>query len=196
MDDPSDRTLDPATEPLEAFLDDCVGVDPAAISQEFATLPSHYARWNEVYARFTRALGFAQAKARRVRAEARFRVKAGLKLRAKAEGERAPNADDIEACIHLDKAVMAAEDDVIVLDAERTRVRGILTALGRKSDALVTIGANQRAELDAPDHMNAPGAWRPHTPAFQGTVRGPGITGGAEGHPGDLPGLDEGFGGK
>ena len=136
-------------------------LDPRAVSQEFANLPSHYARWNEVYARLTRALGFAQAKVRRVRAEARFRVKGGLRLKAKAAGDKAPTVDDFEAAIHLDPAVVAIEDDVVILDAERTRVRGILSALGRKSDALVTIGANQRAELDAPDHMNAIPA-RPH----------------------------------
>ncbi len=137
---------------LEPYLTECVALEPIALSEEFARLPADYARWNELLAEAYHAYLVAALNTRRVRARATLAIRrepavyAALYRCKITEGTIA----DIVA---LDRDVREAEDAEAAADRDRSRVRGVLSAMSRKSEALVTIGAHQRAELTLTPHL-------------------------------------------
>ena len=139
---------------LEPYLDECLSLEPEAISEEFARLPADFARWNELYAQAHYAHSAADLAVRRARARVALRVRRDAPLYASTykckvtEGSLA----DIVAC---DPEVCAAEDARARADRDRNRIRGILVALKAKDSALVTIGAHQRAELTLTPHIRS-----------------------------------------
>lgn len=132
---------------LEPYLHECTRIEPMALSEELARGPADFARWNEHYAAATEE--FLAAKL----AVARVRARRALFLRKNRKWIIADNPGVsvteglIADLVTVDPEVIAAEDRLVTAERDRGRVRGILTALGRKAEALVSIGAHLRAEM-------------------------------------------------
>lgn len=140
---------------LEQYLADCVALEPIALSEEFARLPSDYARWNELLAEAHHRYLAAALNTRRVRARATLTIRRDPAVYAALYKCRITEGA-IADIVALDRDVRAAEDAEAAADRDRARVRGVLSAMARKSEALVTIGAHQRAELGLTPHIRTP----------------------------------------
>ena len=143
--------------PLDGYLDECVRLEPMALTEELARGPGDFARWNELYATATEAYLQAKADVGRVRARRGLQLRRNRGLVAQMN----PGVNITEATladlVTLDPEVIAAEDRMIGADRDRTRIRGILSALNRKAEALVSIGAHMRSEMQwTSSHVNAP----------------------------------------
>ena len=158
--------------PLDPYLRECVTLEPMALSEEFARLPTDFARWNELYAAATERELQARLHEKRVRAHVTIDVRRRAAFYCQLHRVKTLTADLVDAIVEVDSRVVDAADLYTVAEGARTRLRGILSALGRKSDALVTIGANMRAERNLPPHLNthaAPRSGPGATPPGQGT---------------------------
>jgi len=142
--------------PLDPYLLDCVSLEPEALSEEFSRLPTDFARWNEVHTAATELALKARLHVSRTRAERRRDYRRNLSLHAQAAHAK-PTEGFLEDLVSLDAQVRDAEDACVLAERERTRVRGILSALSRKAEALQSIGATRRAELGLhPDMRSQP----------------------------------------
>lgn len=127
---------------LDDYLRGCVRIDPANINDEFVRLPSDYALWNERYRTALERSLLAEAEVKRVHA--------GLYLRGGARvmptGKPA-TVDWIKAMIEDDPDYQQAVADAIRAEADVAHVKGVLEAIRTKREALVSIGANIRQEM-------------------------------------------------
>jgi len=149
----------PATVRIDTFIQECVTIEPIALTEEFARLPADFARWNEVYAVAHERYLKAKLHAARTRATAALNIRRNPALYAQAYKVPKLTEGIIESILALDADVQVAEDVVVHAETERNRVRGVLIALGRKNDALVTIGAHQRAEMSNANGMRGGPGW-------------------------------------
>lgn len=146
--------------PLDPYLLDCVCLEPEALTEEFSRLPTDFARWNEVHTSATELALKARLHVARTRAERRKSYRRNLAIHAQAAHAK-PTESFLEDLVCLDGDVRLAEDALVLAERERTRVRGILSALSRKAEALQSIGATRRAELAInPDMREKPLARR------------------------------------
>lgn len=146
---------DPGDVPIEGYLRDCVNIEPFLWVEEFARLPADFARWNELYAEATDHYLQAKLNADRVTARRSLYIRRNRALFAQTYAITLTEAT-IANIVAIDPEVMAAEDAAAYADRERTRIRGVLSAIGKKADALVSIGAQLRAEMTTPEHLRAP----------------------------------------
>ena len=130
---------------LEARLREMVRVDPHEIEQMFSEIPAFIASASERSARATEAYLRAKAAVKRLRALHWLEAKNDLK----DAGER-PTEKMIDATVDadIDKRLQPYLEAEIEAEVEAIRAKGILVALQAKKDALVSIGANLRAELE------------------------------------------------
>lgn len=135
--------VDLSTVQLDRVVVDAVHVDETRLSQEFAELPTHTARASEVYTRLRERQLKAELHVKRVRAAQAGVIRAHLA--AKAGAARVTEAMVAEM-LTLDPAVIEAEDVAVYAETLASEARGVLSALNRKAEALVTIGANLRQE--------------------------------------------------
>lgn len=142
-----------ATIPLDPYLADCVAVDEAALTQEFSRIPSDFARWNELYARAVDEYLEAKAAVPRVRSRRAIDLRKTLKAREKVKGDVKFSEALLADWVNVDADVIAAQDRLRRATVTQTRIRGILTALAHKSQSLVSVGAHQRQERSAPEHL-------------------------------------------
>lgn len=142
--------------PLDPYLLDCVCIEPEALTEEFSRLPTDFARWNEVHTAATELALKARLHVTRTRAERRKFYRRNLTLHAQAAHAK-PTESFLEDLVCLDPEVRLSEDALVLAERERTRVRGILSALSRKAEAIQSIGATRRAELSInPDMREKP----------------------------------------
>lgn len=158
--------VDLSTVQLDRVVIDAVHIDEARLSEEFAALPAHTARASEVYTRLRERSLKADLHVKRVRAAQAGVIRAHLA--AKAGAGRVTEAQVAEM-LTLDPAVMEAEDVAVYAETLASEARGVLSALNRKAEALVTIGANLRQERAFGGSMQAtpqaaPAAWGRPTP--------------------------------
>ncbi len=139
---------------LDPYLTECVALEPIALSEEFARLPSDYARWNELLAEAHHRYLAAALHTRRTRARITLAIRRDPAVYA-ALYKCKITEGAIGDIVALDREVRAAEDAEAAADRDRSRVRGVLSAMARKSEALVTIGAHQRAELTLTPHIRS-----------------------------------------
>ena len=140
---------------LDPYLLECVHLDPYFLDEEFARVSGDFARWNELYVEAHERYLKARLHSVRTRASRAMHIRRNIKLYAAVNGNIKITESSLADMITLDPEVVTAEDVLVMADRERTRIRGILSALSRKSEAMVTIGANQRAEKNAPSHMRS-----------------------------------------
>ena len=129
------------------IIKDAITVSPEALQEEFIRLPGDIAHWSGRYAQAVRLFLIAEAARREAEARAWLECKAAGIASAGEKG-KAPTVDDLKAMVATRPEVLACVVEEIETAAEKERVRGIYEAVRTKKDAIVSIGATQRAELD------------------------------------------------
>jgi hypothetical protein len=130
-------------EDLDQYLLDCVRIEPLALSEEFVRLPADYAFWNERYRQALEAHLLAEAE--------RERIWAGCYILAVERTQPSGKPATVEyakAWVEGDADYRKSVAEGISAQAEEKRVRGILEAIRTKRDALTSLGATQRQELE------------------------------------------------
>jgi hypothetical protein len=130
---------------VEPYLAECVYIDQADIGREFIELPAKIAYWGERYAQAVKAYLEAYAERKRVFGELMcdpllvgdLENDLGKKPTAEQTKGRVLNEDRYKLAVMLEAST----------EAERERLRSMLNALSAKRDALVSLGASTRIEM-------------------------------------------------
>lgn len=132
-------------EQLEKRPDDSdFEVDDRTMSKQFARLPALVAHWSNEYAD-----AFGAWKRAKLHNETTY-AKTYVRLRDEAEAERSKVTEaTLKAMVQSDVGVIAAAELLIMAETRKVRCQGYLDSFATKRDALVSLGANHRAELGA-----------------------------------------------
>ena len=151
---------------VQDYLWSCVQVDPMALSEEFARVPSDLAYWNERYASAHLRAGELRVRCDRVLGQRRGELQIEIEQERLSRGlsgrDARVSAVELKAAAEFDSDYLAVCEKLAVAEAERTRLYGVLDAILRKGDMLVSLGAQQRAEINA--EMRVSGAPRSRWP--------------------------------
>jgi len=129
---------------VEAYLKECVMVEPLAIEEEFVRLPADLAYWAERYAL---AYGVeAKAKSHRTRLHALLSIEYRESL-GQSPGVGRVTEALVEAKVENDVRYIAAVNHHIDADVDLVRLKGVVDAIRTKRDMLISIGAHVRAEM-------------------------------------------------
>lgn len=121
---------------------DAVSIEPMALDEEFSKIPSLLASFNEQYADAYRKHLVAKHGVDRSYAACYLRHRE----EAEARGEKVTEGL-LKARVDADEQYHAAQDRAISAEVEKLRLWGVLDALRAKRDALISIGAHLRAEM-------------------------------------------------
>lgn len=127
----------------DAFLADCVKIEPAALQEEFVRLPGDFAYWAEQHALATES--FLTAEAGRKHEEARLYLLAGQKVNP-ATG-KSYTIDGVKALVETDPSFQAAKHVEVQAEVELARAKNVMEALRTKREALISLGATIRQEM-------------------------------------------------
>ena len=134
------KTKEPVQQPQDE-VQQAVQVDVDTLDEHFKMLPAGIAHWNERY---------ANARGRQLRAEARRkRTYAELFLEIKKtplENSKYPSEVVADLQVKIDPRYVEAQEAEIEAEVACVRLYGVVEALRAKRDALVSFGANVRAE--------------------------------------------------
>lgn len=132
------------------YLIDCVKIDDLLIDEEFMRASADLAYWNECFAVALKRHLRAKVAAERARAMATIAIReanAGVKM----------TVADLEARVELDPDVIAATDECVEAEADRSHMRVRAEAVSAKKDMLQSLGAKLREEMRDPsvreDHV-------------------------------------------
>lgn len=148
---------------VDDYLAECVAIEPTALEEEFVRLPADLAYWNERYSVAYKAQLRAELDRKRVEARLYLECRETLMQAAAREAEpesgdtagtkavkrsvKAPTTDQIAAAVQRHPEMIAAQDRELDAEADSHHLRGVLDAVRSKKDALVSIGAQLRAEM-------------------------------------------------
>lgn len=130
-------------EPSAEYIIRSTTVNPDNIQVEFCTLSADIAYWSQQYADAYEKLS------RHVVAMKELEATLLIDYRARLEAVRKPTVAEIEALVASDQSYAAAQRQKVHLECDKVRVSGILEAVRAKKDMLVSLGAQQRAEMGA-----------------------------------------------
>ena len=117
-------------------------IDPLEINEEFLRLPAQVAYWNAQYAEAYRRWLTSKNIVDRA-----FAV-LYTEVRDEAESNRSKTTEaTIKATVEMDPRYIEACQDQIAAEAEKVRLAGVLESLRTRRDALMSVGASMRAEL-------------------------------------------------
>ncbi len=129
---------------VSQHLADCVEISEVDLDQEFYRIAADYAYWSAQFAAAYEVALVAKNRTKRVFAEVWE-----LKRDAAIDADEGKITDKlIEARVTMDPTYCEAQDREAAADSERVRLRGIVDAVGIKKDALQSIGAKLRKEMD------------------------------------------------
>lgn len=146
------KTATPSQD-LEKYVKDSVFIEPVALEEEFVRMPADLAYWGAQYARSVRGYLIADMEFDRTEAEVRILVRERLLSEAAPDPSEKPakrgtvTESMVAAKVELDEDYQAARLALIEAEAEKVRVYGIVEAVKAKRDMLISLGANQRAEM-------------------------------------------------
>lgn len=138
---------------LDDFLRECVRIDPHNVNDEFIKLPAQFALWNERYRTAMERSLLADAETKRIRAGIYI-----LSSEAVMPSGKPATVGYIDALVERDPDYVAARQDEIRAEVEVAHIKGVLEAIRTKRDALTSVGANLRQEMQ-------------HDPAVRDRVR-------------------------
>lgn len=127
--------------PLEEVLE-AVEVDPLALDEEFKTIASRIATFNERYSRALRRHLLAKIEVDRAYAATYLT----LREEANEAGDKVTEAL-LKSQVEQDPRYIKARTDGVEAEVEKVRLYGVLESLRAKKDAIISLGANMRAEL-------------------------------------------------
>jgi hypothetical protein len=136
---------------VDAFLFDSVNITPEAIDEEFVRLPADLAYWNALYARAHKAHLMAKLDAERIESGLFLETRETLLSEWRvAKAGRETNVDTIKARMQADPRYYNSKLAELEAEVERTRLRGVVSALEAKKDMVQSYGAKLRSEMTDP----------------------------------------------
>lgn len=127
---------------VETFLKDSVLIDPLCITDEYVRLPSDLAYWNQRHSDALKAHLRAKIELDRVEAMVYLEKREGG-----VDGKRL-TVDGVNAAVAVDPRVLSAREAAVLAEVEKSRLHGVVSAVGAKKDMLVSLGAHVRQEMD------------------------------------------------
>lgn len=127
-------------------LAECVQIDQDDMDGEFRRVAADLAYWTAQHAAAVEVSLRAKAEAKRVWARAWERERDAL-LDEREAGEKVTDRL-IESRVLLAADVVAAEEEEIAAEGQRIRLHGVAQAIGAKKDALQSLGAKLRKEME------------------------------------------------
>lgn len=133
----------PADVEMDAYLKQCVGINPEDIQEEFVRIPSDLAYWNARYARALREHLLAKVDRDVLKAQLdplirRELMEAGAKLTEAL----------VKSTIESDDRLIEAERRCVEAEVQKNEVYGYLDAIRSKKEMLISLGAHLRAEME------------------------------------------------
>lgn len=138
-DDPDFRPANTVNK--DAFLRECVEIDPAQLNDEFIRIPGDLAYWSNAYAAASRDAAVAKLDYERAWAQLY------LTLKAENAGNKGATVDWLKAACDNDPDVYDAQLLMIEKEAEKVRLRGMVDAVIAKKDMVQSLGAKLREEM-------------------------------------------------
>lgn len=149
---------------LEQYLFDSVSITPEALSEEFARVSLDLAYWNAQYAEALKAYRFAEIEQKRTKAMLYIKHRTLLQEAAIAEAHSSPAEVDakgkpkpvkvervteaqVDSAVINDPDMVVMDNNLIVTEVEKEKVRGVLDAVRAKREMVVSLGAHIRAEM-------------------------------------------------
>lgn len=120
-----------------------VGVDDFDLQAEFVRLPADLAFWGAQYAEAFRAWNLAKLELERLSAQLSLEIRDALQGQAKGR----VTLGEIEQVLHASEPYQVARRAEIEAEAEKVRLYGVVDAVRAKREMLVSLGAQQRAEM-------------------------------------------------
>lgn len=127
---------------LDAYLRECVKIDPLNIQGEFIRLSGDLAYWNDQYAEALRSYLTAEVDLKILKAQLEPIARQAL-IDA---GGRTTEAQ-VKAFIEEHDQVIEAKRKEIDSEVEKARLYGVLDAIRSKKEMLVSLGAHLRLEM-------------------------------------------------
>lgn len=138
---------------VEEYLRASTQINEFALQEEFLRLPADIAYWNTQYAEAHKANLIAKLDREKAWAAAVKAARVVLSPKGPSGG-KGPTVADVEAEALEDPNYTQAKLWEIHTEVEKVKLSGTLDSLRAKQSMLITIGANQRAELQQGLHIN------------------------------------------
>lgn len=139
--------MEPIESEEERAVRDAVTIVPEALEEEFVRLPGDLAYWNAKHADAVRDHLTAKAHYETVRARAAIAIR--------ASSEKKPTEAAIQELLDVDDAVVGSRTALIETEVAKVRLAGRCEAIRAKRDALISIGAGIRAEMQGDPSIRA-----------------------------------------
>ncbi len=169
MDDfpqPAYPTRTDPTDDVDAYLRECVRIEPLAIQEEYVRLPADLAYWNAKYAEAQREFLMSKVDLDVLERELYPVVRQELETSGQRVTEKM-----IEAGIGQSSLWTEAKQRVARADADKAKMYGVLDAVRTKRDMLVSLGAHLRAEMEHDPTLRAHSAAYSNKMGFEGQAR-------------------------
>jgi hypothetical protein len=128
----------------EEYAARAVTIDPDDLANEYARTPADLAYWGMVAAEAEAAYQTAKDHLRQVESAALL----GAHMAADQAAKRPPAAR-VEAMAEQAQPVQLAREELVKADSTRRRMRAVCDGIGAKLQALISLGAQLRRELDS-----------------------------------------------
>lgn len=115
-----------------------LGVDPDNIEEEYVKMTPHLARQNELYAQANREYLHAERKLKKIAAQ--------LWLEYLYDSDKKPTEHTLKAMVEVDVKFQAAKIACVEAEAKKQKLFGRVEAMRAKKEAVISIGAQLRAE--------------------------------------------------
>ena len=134
--------LDP-TEEMDAYLRQCVKINPEDMQEEFVRIPADLAYWNAKYAQALREHLLSKLDRDVLKAN----LEPMMRQELAAAGAKITEAV-VKAAIESNEAMVEAERRVLEAEVAKNEVFGYLDAIRSKKEMLISLGAHLRAEME------------------------------------------------
>lgn len=126
----------------DAYLKDCVTIEPLAIQEEYVRIPADMAFWGQRFADTQKAFQLAEQEKKRVRAALY------ILHRERLTNEGKVTEGMIDAHVETDEDYQAVVANLITAEWAMAKTKAARDAVGTKKDMLVSLGAHVRQEME------------------------------------------------
>jgi hypothetical protein len=127
---------------IDAYYKACIDFEPSLIDEEFTRLSGDLGYWNEKVATASKEVMLADWQEQKIEAQLY------LKFKEPEEGKKPPTEATVQAAIRTHKAYEAAHLKHIEAKYEYTQLAGRAKTISKKSEMLVSLGAQIRQERE------------------------------------------------
>ena len=132
---------------VDAFLAECVKIEPLAIEEEYVRMPADLAYWNERYALALEDMQRAKLRSDKLEAFLKIEHRERLVQESKSNKDIKVTESTVEAAVDNDERMAQAREDLLMAEVQKVRIAGTCEAVRTKRDMLISMGAHIRAEM-------------------------------------------------